>query len=79
MDESSRKLESLVESQRDRIHRLEDLVSRLTHRDHSGFSRAGTLVTAEVKNTGSTEAIDIEGSTTTSDSEKTVVRRKPTC
>ncbi|KAG5662752.1 hypothetical protein KAF25_005170 [Fusarium avenaceum] len=77
MDESSRKLESLVESQRDRIHRLEDLVSRLTHRDHSGFSRAGTLVTAEVKSTGSTEATDVGDSTTTSDSEETVVRRKP--
>ena len=50
MDESSRKLEALVEGQRDKIHRLEDLVCRVIQRDHgkllrdeSSLSRAETL------------------------------------
>ncbi|KAF4980397.1 hypothetical protein FZEAL_3576 [Fusarium zealandicum] len=55
MDESSRKLESLVENQRDRIHRLEDLVSRMMHQDHTNLSRAGTFSSREVKTTDPSE------------------------
>ncbi|KAF4962311.1 hypothetical protein FSARC_9596 [Fusarium sarcochroum] len=78
MDESSRKLESLVENQGDRIHRLEDLVSRLTHRDHSGISRAGTLTNLGVKSAVSTEMFDIDGSTTTVEPEEENLARKTT-
>ncbi|KAF4454762.1 hypothetical protein F53441_2840 [Fusarium austroafricanum] len=76
MDESSRKLESLVENQRDRIHRLEDLVSRLTNRERPGLSRAGTLTDLGVKSIDSDEAADIDGSATISESEETTKPRK---
>ncbi|KAF5017589.1 hypothetical protein F66182_10465 [Fusarium sp. NRRL 66182] len=76
MDESSRKLEALVESQRDRIHRLEDLVGRLTHRDHVGLSRAGTLTTLGVKRTESTDALDIDGSSMVGEPGEPILDRK---
>ncbi|RGP77078.1 hypothetical protein FLONG3_4817 [Fusarium longipes] len=47
MDENSRRLESLIENQRDRMHRLEDLVRRWSRRDHSSLSQAGILTGPE--------------------------------
>ncbi|KAK7398631.1 N-acetylglucosaminyl-phosphatidylinositol de-N-acetylase [Neonectria punicea] len=55
MDESSRKLEALVENQRDRIHRLEELVSRLMHGDQFSLSREETLKSLSIKRSGSSD------------------------
>ncbi|KAJ3520426.1 hypothetical protein NM208_g13711 [Fusarium decemcellulare] len=74
MDESSRKLESLVESQRDRIHRLEDLVSRLMHHDQSSLSRTPTLASLGVKRSTSSEMLEDDGSTLGEPSETNPVR-----
>ncbi|KAL4732316.1 Na+/H+ antiporter [Fusarium chlamydosporum] len=76
MDESSRKLESLVENQRDRIHRLEDLVRRWTYRDHSSSSRAGALANLEVNSAESSELVDDNGSITFNGSENMVLSRR---
>ncbi|KAF7551218.1 hypothetical protein G7Z17_g5173 [Cylindrodendrum hubeiense] len=58
MDESSRKLEALVENQRDRIRRLEDLVSRLMHPDQLSLSRTGTLNSFSIKRSESGDLAD---------------------
>ncbi|KAF5245100.1 hypothetical protein FAUST_1990 [Fusarium austroamericanum] len=76
MDESSRKLESLIENQRDRIHRLEDLVRRWTHRDHSSLSRAGTLTDPEVKGVEWAGSVDGDGSTAISESADAIPSRR---
>ncbi|KAK7426089.1 hypothetical protein QQZ08_007399 [Neonectria magnoliae] len=55
MDESSRKLEALMENQRDRIHRLEELVNRLMHGDQFSLSREGTLKSLSIKTPGSSD------------------------
>ncbi|RSM04200.1 hypothetical protein CEP52_006960 [Fusarium oligoseptatum] len=75
MDESSRKLEALVESQRDRIHRLEELVSRLTHQDQS-LSRVGTLTSLGVKRSESMDLFEDDVSTTVGEPGEAVPTRK---
>jgi hypothetical protein len=77
MDESSRKLESLIENQRDRIHRLEDLVRRWSHRDHSSLSQAGTLTGPEVKGVESEGLVDDASSTAMSESGDVIGPRRP--
>ena len=76
MDESSRKLESLVESQRDRIHRLEDLVKRWTRRDHSGLSRAETLAGLEIGSSEANKVVEDDGLVTPTGSENATLSRR---
>ncbi|KAH6893358.1 hypothetical protein B0T10DRAFT_482086 [Thelonectria olida] len=52
-DDSSRKLEALVESQRDKIHQLEEVVNRLMEPGH--LSRAATLMSLGMKMSGSSD------------------------
>ncbi|KAJ4124237.1 hypothetical protein NW768_009591 [Fusarium equiseti] len=76
MDESSRKLESLVENQRDRIHRLEDLVRRWTRRDHSGPSRAETLAGLEIGSPEPTKVVEDDGFNTSAGPENATLSRR---
>ncbi|KAF7559264.1 hypothetical protein G7046_g4903 [Stylonectria norvegica] len=63
-DESSRKLESLVEGQRDKIHRLEGLVGQFLDRDEDTLSRAQTWTGFGVKRS-ETHDLSGDGSSTT--------------
>lgn len=77
-DESSRKLEALVENQRDKIHHLEDLVCRLMYQDQGSLSRAETLMTPGLRKAGSREIFEDDSSTTVGEPSEAVPVRELT-
>ncbi|KAI5457688.1 putative deacetylase LmbE-like domain-containing protein [Mariannaea sp. PMI_226] len=59
MDDSSRKLEALVESQRDKINQLEEVVNRIIVQPGNGYSsRTATLKSVGLKRSGSSDLIE---------------------
>lgn len=62
-DESSRKLESMIEHQRDKIYRLEDMVCRLMQHDHGDLSRAPTLASSGTKRSETKDYFEDDSST----------------
>lgn len=80
-DESSRKLESLVEDQRDKIRRLEDLVARLTYQDRGSLSRTETLVSSGLEKLvklNTSEVFEDDTSTTVGEPSEAVPTRELT-
>ena len=77
-DESSRKLETLVESQKDKINRLEELVHRLMYQDQGSLSRTETLLSSRLDKSQRRETFEDDCSTTIGEPSETVPARNLT-